>query len=407
MYKKQQRQPYLFIAIAYILLISACRQQENTDKNEQLNVVLVQTTDYVLREKWEHTLSSSLPMLITCDSVFKNQKCYIAPIISNFKTDKNNRADVRYAVKIFGPDNSVYLSYENIPLLNKTIDNTNLQLSDSIVAICFNENDVFGTYKIRMEVTDKIARRKKTIESEIVLTSLPAYDQYQVKDDAEFIAWINGYYKSPSPEKALSYYLFFANSELSDKDDAFWKAFCLFLEIVNNNPFLYQQVLNCYQSQNELTRIFLLYLLTYSDIESPAFFDKLEGSEKTIYLELKDEPMVNLYDSVKTGMHLDMLWATFLASGSYRPVLKLIQTLDYEKYQNALDTYATSEQTEEDTQRATYNAIFNALLWSICANYENHKLVSDYCDWACQHENLTDVQRNILQEIIATSKHPT
>ncbi len=95
-----------------------------------------------------------------------------------------------------------------------------------------------------------------------------------------------------------------------------------------------------------------------------------------------------------------MLWATFMASGSYQPILKLIQTLDYKKFQGDLDKFKNSKQTEEDRQKAINNTIYDSLIWSIESNCRQHELVNEYCNWALQFEDLSDVQKNELNRIL-------
>lgn len=42
------------------------------------------------------------------------------------------------------------------------------------------------------------------------------------------------------------------------------------------------------------------------------------------------------YGIIKNPYQLDMLWGEFSASGAYKPIQKLIQTLDYGKYEGEL-----------------------------------------------------------------------
>ena len=390
----------LLLCISLLCVFVQCKGQTSMNKS-RLDAILLQTTDYVLHEKWTHTLSGSLPVLITCDSVFKGQNIYIAPIASNYQLNENRQADIRYTVKIIGPDQSIYISKDDIVLTNKEIHDKNLlQLSESVVSFCFNENDDWGTYKIQVEVTDKIAKETKMVESEMVLTQLPAYDSLLVKSMDQFVEWINTYYQSPKSKQALSYYIFYAKNNQDEDDARFWSAFSPFQEIVKNNAYLSSQIIDCYPSQDLQTRIYLLYLLVYANIEAPDFFEQLAPDEKEVYLELKDSPMIDIYGTIEEGFQLDMLWGNFFASGSYQPILKLIRTLDYAEYQGSLAEFDASKATEEDKQHAIYDAIYGALVWSLSSNCENHKLVSAYCNWAYQYEKLSDIQRSELKKIL-------
>jgi hypothetical protein len=159
-------------------------------------------------------------------------------------------------------------------------------------------------------------------------------------------------------------------------------------------------MIDCYKTRDVKTKIYLLYLLTYANIAPVDFFNSLEGVEKETYLKIKDSSLADIYGTIVDASQLDMLWGTFMASGSYQPILKLIQTLEYTKYQGFLDKYKKSEQTPEDRQNAMNNAIYNALVWSLKSNCAQHKLVRAYCEWAFQQEHLSEVQKKELKAIL-------
>lgn len=212
--------------------------------------------------------------------------------------------------------------------------------------------------------------------------------------------WFEKYYENPKPESALSYYLYYSQSSLSDKESSFWPIFSVFSEIFKNNSYLLPSIVKCYKNQDLKTKFFFLYLITYSNIGTDDFFNSLTGDEKDAYLKIKDAPMPNIYDTISDPSQLDMLWGTFMANGSYKPILKLIQTLDYTRFQGDLDKFKKSKQTEDDRQKAINNAIYNSLVWSLKSNCKQHELVLSYCKWAYQYENLSEVQRGELKNIV-------
>ncbi|RPH31559.1 MAG: hypothetical protein EHM93_13065 [Bacteroidales bacterium] len=363
--------------------------------------LLVKTIDYSFKEKWDNTVGSSIPAISTCDTVFKKQYFFITVVAADYASDNQDISNVQYSIKIIKPDNSVYFSQENLPVVNGKISNkSNLQMSDAILKVCFENNDAFGEYKIEIEIIDKVSSKSKSISSDIILAALPSYKQVQVKDDDAFSIWFLKYYENPRPERALAYYLYYSQSKLSDKESSFWPVFSIFLEIAKNNSFLLPQIVDCYKNQDLKTKIYLLYLLTYSDIGTNDFFDKLEGDEKDTYKKIKESPLIDIYGTISDPSQLDMLWGAFMASGSYKSILKLIQTLEYTKYQGYLDKFKKSKQTPEDRQNAINNAIYNSLVWSLKSNCKQHKLVKEYCDWALNYENLSDVQKTELKDIL-------
>lgn len=363
--------------------------------------LLIKTTDYALKEKWNNTAGASIPVIPSCDTVFKKQYFFLTAIVANYASNNQDISVVQYAIKIIKPDNTIYFSQEHIPVINGKISNKhNLQMGDAVLKICFENNDAFGKYTIEIVILDNISGKSKNIRADIVLAPLPAYDVLQVKDDEAFSKWFVKYYENPQPESALAYYMYYAQSKLSDNESGFWPVFSIFLEIAKNNTWLLPQIMDCYKTRDVKTKIYLLYLLTYANIGPVDFFNSLEGVEKETYLKIKDASLADIYGTIVDPSQLDMLWGTFMASGSYQPILKLIQTLEYTKYQGYLDKYKKSEQTPEDRQNAMNNAIYDALVWSLKSNCAQHKLVRAYCEWAMQHEHLSEVQKKELKAIL-------
>lgn len=363
--------------------------------------VLIQTIDYSFKEKWERSSSSSVTLAPTCRTVYKKQNFFITALASNFAADEENISNVHFSISIFKPDGGLFFSKEGLQIVWGKIENRDfLHMGDAILKIRFEEEDSFGKYPIIIDITDDITGKSKRISSEVILAKLPSFDSFQVKKDNVFLEWISNYSKNPEPEKALAYYVYFSQNAISDKESSFWPAFSFFLEIAKNNSFLLPQIMNCYATQDTKTKIYLLYLLTLSEIGDHAFFETLKGDEEETYLMLKNSPQMGIYGIISSPSQLDMLWGAFMASGSYKPILKLIQTLDYVKYSGFIEKYENSERTEEDKQNAINEAIYTSLVWSIKSNCEQQQLVKDYCAWALLYEELTDVQKSELTEIL-------
>ena len=362
--------------------------------------LLVKTTDYSFQNKWFKTISSTAPKLIQCDSVYKNQDIFITAIAGGFTFDENDLCDVDFSIKLFKPDGSIYFLQEKLEIIKGKLEYKNsLQMCRNILNASFGDDDPFGNYKIEIQIFDNIAKEVKKINSEIIVVELPSYKRFKI-DQEKFNSWSDKYYEHPLPESAVSNYIYYSKSPMAEDDSKFLPLFSIFLEVFRNNKFLYPQILDAFKNEDEKTRIFLIYLIHYTDLGTPEFFDQLGGSEKKTYLGIKDFQLPDIYGEIADPSQLDMLWATFTSGGGYEPILKLIKTLDYTKYQGKLDAFKTSEQTEEDRSSAINNAIYNALVWSFTSNCKQHPLVKDYATWALQVEELSEVQKNELKNIL-------
>ncbi|MFK8009893.1 MAG: hypothetical protein AB8H03_26295 [Saprospiraceae bacterium] len=362
--------------------------------------ILVKTTDYSFQNKWFKTISSSAPRLLQCDTVYKNQTVSLTAIAGGFAFDKNDLADVDYSIKVFTPDGSVYFSQKKLEVIKGKVENKNsFQMSRNILQANFAGNDSFGTYKIEIQITDNISQEVKKLATEIILAELPLYNKSKI-DQEKFNSWLDRYFEHPLPVTAVNNYIFYSKSPLAEDDSKFLPIFSVFLEIFKNNKYLYPQVLDAFKNEDEKTRTYLVYLIHYSQMGSTEFFSQLEGTEKLIYSEIKDSKLPDLYGEITDPSQLDMLWSTFTAGGGYEPILKLIQTLEYTKFQGKLEQYKTSKQTEEDRTLAINDAIYGSLTWSFSSNCQQYDLVKSYAKWALQFENLTEVQKNELKILL-------
>lgn len=364
--------------------------------------IIIKTTDYSFGEKWYNTLGSSIPHIYECENVYRGQNFFITAIASDYQLDKNQFANLTYSVKIFKPDNTIYLSKENLLLINSKISNPDfLQMGNAIIKNSFAGNDVLGKYKIEIQIKDLIGNKSKILNSEINLIEIPSYESFQIKTDKEFTDWLNQYFKNPSPEDALSYYIYYSKSKYSENDSSFWPVIGFFKELFENNKFLYPEIVKSYQTVDLKTKIYLLYLLEYSKLGDEDFFAGLDGEEKDAYLNIKQSHLPDIYDNIESPEQLDMLWGTFYASGSYKPIYKLIQTLDFVEYKGSLEKYKISEQkTEDEMQRAVKDAIYESLVWSIGSHCRQYELVLNYCNWAYHYGELNDIQKTELSKIL-------
>ena len=362
---------------------------------------LVKTVDYTFREKWTKTITESAYPIANYDTIYKNQNLFIATIASNFAVNGGGISKATYSVKITTPNNSVYLAQNNLLVIDKTLrDKTLPRLSEASVKLAFKESDPLGIYTIAITVTDVTSGETKTVESSIQLVELPSYKKQVVTDDSEFGKWLRFYNDKPAPEKALSNYIYYTKSTPGHDKETFLGVFAIFTEIYKNNAFLGQQAMQAYNEQDDETKPFLLYLLHFSNSGSKSFFKKLSSNDKDALDQIKDVMIPDMYGEIIDPLQLDMLWATFLAGGTYDPMRKLIQTLDYAKYKGALTTYKDLDQLKLDREDAINNFIYDVLLWSLKSNCNQNLLVKNYCAWAYQNESLSPLQKEELGKIL-------
>ncbi len=224
--------------------------------------MIIPTIDYSTMDKWLNTLGETAPKLVLSKYAFKNQNFYLPIIFSDYELDKNKTSNLTYSIKIIAPNKKLYLSEKDLVLSNHKIENKNYaQMSANMIKTYFKEKDKYGIYKIEVEIKDKIAGKSKKLETEIEYKKLPSYKSFKVKDIDDFSMWMETYYIDPKPEKAVSYFVYYINSKLIEKDSAFFPIISFFMELIRNNQFLYGELLQAYKKESKQNGKIITYLL--------------------------------------------------------------------------------------------------------------------------------------------------
>lgn len=360
---------------------------------------VVTTIDYCVHEKFYRTLSEATPLITQKNSVVKMEYFTTCLFVSDYKTDLNNNANVEFDIQIINPRGKVYFEKQNARAVSTTVPNpSGILMSETYLKICFEPEDEFGDYSIKIRLNDKIANESKEFQSIIKLVPFE-YKNY-FDDDESFAEWMNFYYKSPSPEKAIDAYLYYAQSKLNESKSSFLPVFSFFIEIFKNNTYLYPYLIDLYESQSNKTKIYILYLLRHGNYDLGDFANQLSKEEKALYQKLLSEQLPDPYGKINNPSQLDMLWGEFMANGSYKPIKKVVETLELAKYKGYLEKYKNSDKTEDDHQKAYYDAIYQAAKWSLNSNCSQHMLVKDYCNYIYKNETLSETMRLELKEIL-------
>lgn len=361
--------------------------------------ILLKTIDYSFKDKWENTVGGSAPIFSTPKHLFKGQYLFITVIVGDYNINKKGKANVKYSIKITKPDGSVYFSQENLPILeDKTITGKYFQMSDAILKVSFEDKDMFGKYKIEANITDVNVNKSTLLKSDIELEALPKYERKKT-DAKEFNKWFYSYFQNPSPEAALDNYLYFFETDSSEDKELFLSVTTFFVEIFKNNHFLLAQIKETFRKKDDTDKMPLVYLLKMSGMNEKGFLDLFDKEEKEYYAKIKGELVSYMYGDILENVQLDMLWFTFFATGSYKPILKLAQTLDYVKYEGEVEKYNKSKK-EEGRENAMKGVVFVALNWSMKSNAEQYKLVKDFLNWALKNDKLSAVQKEELEKIL-------
>jgi hypothetical protein len=330
----------------------------------------------------------------------------ITPIIfSGCYVNKSGNCMVSAALKILRPDGSNYADmpqvevWENKPPPPKGI----LELGVGYLKVIIEPEDPDGTYNVQAKVTDNV------INSSFVLTrtfSVPSQKEAkpnnQPDEEAtkELSQWFTYYYKAPHSAQGVEYINKMFQSGFFNKPSAVAPLVMFLAEFFRQNE---SMIPGWEKSLHEIPQNEGFYLLhslwqantdntlkilnNWPDIKSEGIIEKIKG-----------RPPVDLKTiEINSPAILDMLWATFMASGDTLYVERIISSL-------SLPT-----DSEDKDKRINNLLIVGAAKWSLSSNAVQHELVFKTCQKFTDSDNpnIKQAISEVLGKAKETKAQPT
>lgn len=380
----------LFFALLFLFCL--------TSTTLAVDPILIITTDKATTDKWFQVPIDAGPRLVTTSKVYPGQDLYFYVAAGGYLRDEAGNLKLQYDVTVSGPDGKKIFERTNLLLHEgKSTNPQIIYMSMEGVAIRFDRSDKLGQYFVSVSVRDLVANTTKSTQGTFAL--IDYQEQKYFTEDAELNLWINTYYQKPTPEKAIDGYIYYVNSPLLEKHPAnFLGLTAFYIKIFNDNKYLVPHFLSRYAEQSNNTKIAMLHIIRFIDVDKTAFLKGLSSTEQAYYEKVGELP--KSYDEIKIPAQLDMLWSTFFASGEIEPIRRLVSVLDYATFKGALEAFKNSAQTEDDKARARKDLLYRAAQWSLGSNIKQHPLVRDYCITIYNRGELSDTAKEELGKLL-------
>lgn len=363
---------------------------------------LLISEDTALVDKWYNVPMNSGPTIAVTNQVYPKQYFTIFLLLNNYGVNKANEAKVNYDLEIIKSDGTVYYKGTDLEAVNSRVGNQSvLLLGMTRLKMCFELKDKYGDYTVKVKARDLVANKAALDEGKIQLIKFETKDYF--KDDQTYGEWMTNYYQDPEAEKAISAYLYYAKSKLSEEETVFLPTLSFFLKIFDNNKWLLDHAVKLYGKQDEKTRVYLLYLLRFANHLPEEFTQTLNKKERGILNGLAKEKLPDPYGEIVSPEQIDMLWGEFYAGGEYGTIKRIVDLLELCKYKGSMEKYQKSKKTKADEEKAYLDVIYRSIRWSLTNNCSQHKLVYDYCNFIYSSEELPGDVKKELKEILGES----
>lgn len=214
-------------------------------------------------------------------------------------------------------------------------------------------------------------------------------DQHQFISDEEFSSWFTYYYLSPQPQRLGAAIKYFCSSALY-KDKVILAMMSFFVAGLKNNDEMIKEVYDeLIQNSTIREKTFFLDILWLINTEnSRKSIEKArsEWNDTEVQEKISQQHRSIPYDAftmpIISPQSLDMLWATFFATGDENIVRRVISVIRLSKDGKGAEAL-----------------IGASALWSLKSNAKQHKKVMDICKEELDKQ--AGLTKNLLQEVVA------
>jgi len=349
-------------------------------------------------DKWDRTQFDAHPSLSTCSKVERNQYFWIYVFLNDYDLDHDGYAHVKYNITIKDERGNIIYYVPDISAVNRIMPKyIPMYLSEGGLKVSMEEKHPLGQYEISIEMKDIMSNKTKTKTEKILLVKHIEGDKYDNMEQMD--QWMTYYYVKPKPQNIVNAIKYYCSLREKDKSRTLLML-TFFTLLLNDNGYLKNYLAEEYKTHNDsYTKDFILNLLSRSNVKMDDFIGALPADEQAKYNEYRNLKLLDPFDSVIDASQLDMLWATFMATGSYSPVLRLVEDLELARYRGCIDEYKNTPNWQSQL-KAVQESIYKSLVWSLTSNARQHCLVKDYLVYIQNNAILSDEVKDELKNIL-------
>jgi len=324
----------------------------------------------------------------------------ITPIIfSGCYVNESGNCMVSAALKILRPDGSTYADmpqveiWENKPPPPKGI----LELGVGYLKVIIEPEDPDGTYTVEAKVTDNVKKssfvltRTFSVPSQKLTKQINQPDKETIK---ELSQWFTYYYKALHSAQDIENIKRMFQSGFFNKPSAVAPLVMFLAEFFRQNE---TRMPGWEKSLHEIPQnegFYLLHSLWQANTDNTLkiLSNWPDLKSERIIEKIKERPPVDLKTiEINSPAILDMLWATFMASGNTLYVERIISSL-------SLPT-----DLDEKDERINNLLIVGAAKWSLASNAVQHELVFKTCQKFTDSDN-PNIKQAILEVLEKTKE---
>jgi hypothetical protein len=284
-------------------------------------------------------------------------------------------------------------------------DKTIASLGVSAEHWCAPRDAVDGKATVEAEIESPDGRQLHK-SSAVQIESFETGSKKSFKDFDELGTFSQTYYRQPNPARLLPALEFMIANQTQNSQVGRAEILGAFLSAaLSSDELAAHDFQTRIAAQPPLTRAFGLLILRSAGYDIGGVLNTLSADEQQRFLSLP--PLQDPFDLTPTQQlfqHLDMLWATFGATGQFKPVQTIASALSWRADYDAFDKLRkTPNHPSTLTPSIVRGVVYTAAGWSLRSFQTNDRLVADYIDYM---RGSPDTPQSVKSELAGLSSNP-
>ncbi|MGD9201652.1 MAG: hypothetical protein PVI26_08830 [Chitinispirillia bacterium] len=302
------------------------------------------------------------------------------------------------SIKVIDPKGNEFLKKKNIEVIKgKVLRDDMTMLAKSGITLGIPRSAGGGDYKVIISAKDKIERQ--WFNDTAIIKVIETIPVYEFKNDSLFLSWIENYYKSPNPKSAISAFDYYLKSELLSNDSLFRSIFYFFDLLVQNNPFLGDEIIKKAQKEGKEYQTYVAMLLNIIKWDTDTLLKSLPlASRKIIFSEMDN---INPIITFIYKLDPNPIIYSFYYSGNYETLKMFAESMWSRDTDSLPDSMICDKCSTEESKNAIKEKKYYSIAKSVLLDlYNSHSLVRGYLNFMYANEDLKPIVREEIGKII-------
>jgi hypothetical protein len=211
-----------------------------------------------------------------------------------------------------------------------------------------------------------------------VKTFESARKQVPFTDMSAFGSWLQGYHAAPDPAQLLPGLRLVAADE---KARSILNIMAFFVAALKGSPVAAEELIHKLPGEHPWTRLYAVPILRNAGYPTESLMDGFKDNEKAVLRSVEFPNAFDITPDRALPNKMDMLWATFFATGRLEPVKTIVLLLGWrEDYDKFVKMRESRQKPIELTDSIMRGVVYMAAGWSLNALSRSDGLVADYID---------------------------